>query len=86
MSLIQRQDALVATLEPIYFARISSGRPGMCCQSSGQRSKAKRLHAEELMAAGYNRDEAWKSANDCDQVAHVNADHAVFMAQMGATV
>ena len=84
MSLIQRQDALVAKLEPIYFARISSGRPGMDCSSAGQRSRAKRLHAEELMAAGYSRDEAWQSANDCDQVAYRNADHSAFLTSMGA--
>lgn len=84
MSLIQRQDALVAKLEPIYLARISSGRSGMDGASAGRRSKAKRLHAEELMAAGYSRDEAWQSANDCDQVAYRNADHTAFLAQMGA--
>ncbi len=84
MTLIQRQDALVAKLERIYLSVMREGHISMDGMAIGQRSKAKRLHAEEMMAAGYSRGEAWQSANDCDQVAQVNASHAAFLAQMGA--
>lgn len=84
MSLIQRQDALVAKLEAIYLSRMRDGRFSMDGMACGQRARAKRLHAEELMAAGYSKEEAWQSVNDCDQVAQVNASHASFLAQMGA--
>lgn len=40
----------------------------------GLRSKAKRLHREEMIAAGYSAREALESAEQCDQVAYRNAD------------
>ena len=83
MTLIQKQDQLVAQLEPIYFSRIAQGKSGMDGQASGLKSRAKRLHAEMLMKEGYTKDEAWQSASDCEQVAYRNADHKAYMAGMG---
>lgn len=81
MTLIQRQDALVAKLEPIHRDCIARGWKGEA--AIGTRSKLKRLHREEMMKAGYTRDEARQSAEDCDQVAFRNADHAALAAQLG---
>lgn len=81
MSLITRQDALVAKLEPIYRQYLQQGWIGSAL--AGQRSKAKRLHAEEMMGCGYTKDEAWASAKQCDQVAQLNASHADYLTSMG---
>jgi hypothetical protein len=84
VTLIQRQDALVAKLQPLYREHFQRGNPGFMQHTIGLRSRAKRLHREELIAAGYTHQEAMESANQCDAVAYRNADHAQFMAQMGA--
>lgn len=81
MTLIQRQDALVAKLEPVYKRFFKFGYMGQ--DAIGIRSKAKRLHREEMEAAGYTKQEAIDSAQDCDGIAYRNADHAEFMAGMG---
>ncbi len=84
MTLIQRQDALVAKLEPLYRKHFASGSSGFGGYIVGPRSRFKRLHHQELIAAGYTKQQALESAEQCDQVAYRNADHEHFMAQMGA--
>lgn len=83
MSLIQRQDALVAKLEAIYAKFFANGGGAKGGYITGPRSKAKRLHREEMIAAGYTKQEALESAEQCDQVAYRNADHAAYVKQMG---
>lgn len=78
MTLIQRQDALVAKLEPIYRERAKRGWFGE--DLIGKRSKLKRLHREEMIEAGYTKKEAGQSAEQCDQVAYRNVDFEVAMA------
>ena len=81
MSLIERQQRLVTQLEPIYRDRIAQGYAGMPNWLIGRRSKANRLHIEEMRAAGYSRREAAESAQQCNDIAALNAaaegaDHA----------
>lgn len=65
MSLIERQQHLITKLEHIYRTAIGGARAGM-------RSRALREHVEEMRAAGYTKDEAWTSANDCRDMAELN--------------
>nr|WP_295075338.1 hypothetical protein [uncultured Roseateles sp.] len=81
MILIQRQDVLVAQLEQIYSEHLKRGRAAFGQDIIGRRSRAKRLHREELAAAGYSPKEASESAEQCDQVAFRNAE---FLATMVA--
>lgn len=83
MSLIARQDALVAQLEPIYRERLKRGHAGIGQDLIGRRSRVKRLHREELIAAGYPKHQANESAEQCDQIAKLNADHEHFIQEMG---
>lgn len=74
-TLIERQDRLVATLVTIHRRRLAE-----CCgridgMAAGQRSRAKRLHIEEMRAAGYTQREAADSASQCDDVACLIAAH-----------
>ena len=73
MSLIERQQRLVDKLEPIYRARIAQGYAGMPGWLAGPRSRANRLHIEELRAAGYSQREAADSAQQCNDIAQLNA-------------
>lgn len=83
MTLIQRQDALVAKLEALYRKHFDSGASAFGGHITGPRSRLKRLHCEELIAAGYSKREAWESAEQCNDVAYRNADHAALVRQMG---
>lgn len=69
MTLIQRQDALVAKLLPIHLKRINECGGRVYGDIAGARSKTKRLHIEELIAAGYSKREAADSASQCDDMA-----------------
>lgn len=84
MSLIQRQNALVAKLEDLYRKHFSRGYAGFGQDICGLRAKFKRQHVEEMLAAGYTRKEAMESAEQCNDVAYRNADSEAFMNQMGA--
>lgn len=81
-TLIQRQDALVAQLEPVYRKRRAHGYLG--AHLAAQRSRAKRLHCEEMRAAGYTQREAMESAQQADDVACLNVDHEDLLAVLGA--
>jgi hypothetical protein len=81
MSLITRQDALVAQLQPVHAKRIRLGAGGWW---AGTRSRFKNAHIAEMVAAGYSRREAAESAQQCDEMAQLNADHDALIAQMGA--
>lgn len=77
-TLIERQEACIRQLVPIHRRRLDQCRgrvDGMC---AGQRSRAKRLHIEEMLAAGYSKKEAADSAAQCDDMACllVNAEQA----------
>ena len=83
-TLIQRQDRLVAELEPVHRKRLLSGHGGGGWYG-GTRSRIKHRHITEMLAAGYTRREAVESASQCDDVAYRNADYDVLMSQMSAT-
>lgn len=74
MTLIQRQNGLVAQLEPIHRKFIKLGNSGGGAYA-GMRSRVKHRHIEEMRAAGYSQREAAESAQQCDEVARLNADH-----------
>lgn len=76
MTLMQRQDALVAKLEPVHRRFIGMGNSGGGAYA-GQRSRLKHVHIAEMRAAGYSRSEAAESAQQCDDVARLNAAHDV---------
>ena len=82
-TLIQRQDACVALLEPIHRRFITLGIYGGGAYA-GMRSRVKHQHIAVMRAAGYSQREAAESAQQCDDVARLNADHELLMAQMGA--
>lgn len=75
-TLIQRQDALVARLVPIYRERLQRGWMGQ--DLCGLRAKANRLHIEDMLAAGYTRQQAAESAQQCNDMASLIAgcEHA----------
>ena len=82
-SLVQRQDALVAQLQPVhhFFIKLGHGAGGAY---AGHRARIKHGHIKEMMAAGYSASEAAESAKQCDDVARLNADHDVLNEQLGA--
>lgn len=80
MTLIARQQQLVALLQPIHRQRIEGSSGG---RFGGLRSRHKHKHVEEMVAAGYTRREAAESAQQCDDIAHLNADHDALVRQMG---
>lgn len=71
MSFIEKQTALVAQIKPLYLKRFKGGIFGG--QSVGFRSKYKRIHMEAMTKAGYTKTEAIQSANDCDDMAQLEA-------------
>ena len=73
MTLIQRQGRLVAQLEPIHRKFMKLGNSGGGAYA-GMRSRVKHRHIEEMRAAGYSQREAAESAQQCDEVARLNAD------------
>lgn len=73
MTLIQRQEALMARLEPVHRRFIAMGNSGGGAYA-GQRSRLKHVHIAEMRAAGYSQREAAESAQQCDEVARLNAD------------
>ncbi len=81
MTLIQRQDKLVAELEPVHRRRLQIGH-GAGGWYGGTRSRLKHRHIEEMIAAGYSRREAAESAQQCDDVAYRNADYNSLMVQL----
>lgn len=83
MSLIQRQDALVALLEPVHRKYIKLGNSAGGAYA-GTRSRLKNRHIAEMRAAGYSKSEAAESAQQCDEVAYRNADYEILMERMGA--
>lgn len=82
MTLIQRQNALVAQLEPIHLLFIGMGTGGGGAYS-GHRARLKRQHIEDMRKAGHSQREAAESAQQCDDVARLKADHA--LTQKGGT-
>lgn len=78
MTLIQRQDALVAQLETVHrrFMTLGHGAGGAY---GGNRSRMKHRHIAELRAAGYSQREAAESAQQCDEVAYLNANYEIRM-------
>lgn len=70
MSLIQRQDRLVASLEPIYKKAAERGYVGN--DTTGAAARIKRGHIEEMLAAGYTKPEAAESAEACSDTAWLN--------------
>lgn len=83
MTLIQRQDALVEQLMPIYRERLSRGWMGQ--DLCGKRSRINRMHIESMLRDGYSQREAAESAQQCNDVASRNADHEQFISQMGGS-
>ena len=83
-TLVQRQDALVAKLQPIHAKYIALGNGGGGAYA-GERAKAKRGHIEEMVAAGYTKREAAESAQQCDDVAYRNADYEALEAQLSGS-
>ena len=83
MTLIQRQAALVAQLESLYKTHFSMGHKAFSGKTIGTRSKLKRLHVEDMLKAGYSKQEAQASAEQCNDVAYLNADCHAFETQMG---
>ena len=73
MTLIQRQDKLVGQLEPIHRQFINQKNSGGGAYA-GMRSRVKHRHIAEMRAAGYSQREAAESAQQCDEVARLNAD------------
>jgi hypothetical protein len=84
-TLIQRQSELVAQLEPVHRKFIRMGHAGGGAYA-GMRSRIKHKHIEEMRTAGYTQREAAESAHQCDEVAYLNADHDVFIEQMGTAL
>lgn len=85
MTLIQRQSVLVKELEKVWGVHLASGYLVPSDATVGKRSRAMRLHAEAMMKDGYTKAEGWASARQCLDVAILNASHASYMKQMGAT-
>jgi hypothetical protein len=81
VTLIQRQTELVAAIKPIYRMRIETGYLGG--SGAGTRARLKRLHAEQMIRDGYTKREAWDSANDCDQMAWLQASYESVEAGLG---
>ena len=81
MTLIQRQDALVKKLVQVHMERLSRGWFGQDLQA--KRSIARRLHVQELVAAGYTKKDAADSAQQCDDVACLEAAHEHFAKSFG---
>ncbi|RUR71950.1 hypothetical protein EJP67_33380 [Variovorax guangxiensis] len=50
----------------------------------GTRSKFKNRHISELIAAGYSRREAAESAQQCDDMAALNADYEAHAKNTGS--
>jgi hypothetical protein len=75
MTLIQRQDALVAQLVAIYAVYAQRGRRGMGGDLCGRRAKANRFFRESMIAAGYSKREAVEAQEQCNDMAwlEVNA-------------
>ena len=71
MSLIERQERHVAALESIYRQRLARGYMGgdLC----GRRAVLNRRHIEEMRGAGYSQREATESAQQCCDMAALNA-------------
>ena len=82
MTLIERQDKLVVLLQPVHAKRIQMGH-GAGGWWGGTRSRLKHRHITEMVAAGYTRREAAESAQQCDDIAYLNADHEALVQQMG---
>lgn len=74
---------LLPQLKHIHAQRLNSGFLGG--HLAGQRSKAKRLHAEALMRAGLTRAEAWSEINEASVLAERIADEEHFMKGMGVS-
>ena len=72
LTLVQRQDACVAQLEPIHRCFIALGNGGGGAYA-GKRSRVKHQHIAEMRAAGYSQREAAESASQCDDIAILNA-------------
>lgn len=70
MSLIQRQNRLVARLEPIYKKAAEAGYLGN--DTIGAAARAKRGHIKEMLEAGYTELEAAESAEACSDTAWLN--------------
>lgn len=84
MSLIQRQDALIAILQPVHAMHIKQGF--LYGDQIAKKSIAKMKHRKELVEAGYSTQQAKESVFRCDEVAYRNADHEDLMQKMGAGV
>lgn len=82
-TLVQRQNACVALLEPVHRRFIAIGHSAGGAYA-GARSRIKYRHINEMRKAGYTQREAAESAQQCDDIARLNADHDVLMAQLGA--
>lgn len=77
MTLIQRQDALVAQLVAIYTLYVNRGARGMGGDLCGRRSKAKRLFRESMIAAGYSNREAVEAQSQCNDMAWLEVNAVV---------
>jgi hypothetical protein len=84
MSTQAKEDALVIKLEAIYKTHFELGYVGFSNRTIGLRSKAMRLHAEDLMRGGTSHKTAWESAYRCNRLAYLHADSKALMTQMGA--
>lgn len=82
-TLVQRQDACVALLEPIHRHYIALGNGGGGAYA-GKRARVKHQHIAAMRAAGYSQREAAESAQQCDDMARLNADYDLLMAQLVA--
>jgi hypothetical protein len=70
-TLIERQTKCIAALAQhcAYEANASKGKSA----NTNYAARLKRLHAEELMRAGYAKAQAWASAKDCYDMARLEA-------------
>ena len=83
--LMREQNALQGRLERIWSYHYRNGTGMVARYTIDMKAKAKCLHVEALMAAGFTKSRAWESAEQCDELARMVASHADYMGKM-ATV
>lgn len=72
MSLIRRQDALVAALEPIYRKNLERSHSGVAQDIIARAARVKHMHIKQMTMSGYSQSEASASAAQCAEVAWLN--------------
>lgn len=74
---------LVADLEQLYQRHFEMGYTAFSGKTIGLRSRFMRLFVEAQMRSGTAKADAWKAAEECNRLAHQNADAAHMLKRLG---